>query len=97
MSRPTSWKCDTCGGAINTPNEGWLEWTQAPIATSPKPFRICHQAATKKGCYKYTDEPGRCDDHLENITPDTMLDLLEHKLVQDQVDWAKTFRRLFIG
>jgi hypothetical protein len=112
--------CDTCGKVIQASREGWLEWIDdrgsVPPSTVRKvhSFRICHHRphsplGGENGCYKHTDEAGRCDNHLNHILEHRVAELLwfvdEGKYhdprysgpsVSDFREWAELVRRLTI-
>ena len=63
--------CDTCGGIINSPEEGWLEWL-LDVNTTPHTnygFKIIHHSSaenkSEKGCYNYTGHPLEVGNHLK--------------------------------
>ena len=53
------WICDTCGGLIEFPEAGWLEWIDHQFQASE--FRIVHH---KSACHQHTGKRGLCDNHL---------------------------------
>ena len=53
-----TWICDTCGGIIEKPEDGWVEWislTQAGISPSGRDIRIVHSHSASP-----LDGPKKC-------------------------------------
>lgn len=68
--------CDTCGKVINRPEDAWIEWLcQAHPKTGTHlshKFRIVHHYPASPityihGCYKYTNNPDKADNHLTDF------------------------------
>ncbi|MEG6549577.1 hypothetical protein V6C53_04975 [Desulfocurvibacter africanus] len=54
------WVCDSCGGIIEKPEDGWLEWLHKKEGLGYHGFRIVHHAsasprAPHRNCYTYND------------------------------------------
>lgn len=68
----TQFYCDTCGGLINSPEEGWIEWITKDNQVHS--FRIIHHflhspiaSPTNEGCYQHTWKLGKSDSHLDHF------------------------------
>ncbi len=68
--------CDECGELIERPEEGFVEWIEKEVDGKQQAcgFRIVHhytfspfKGKKRNGCYKYTNNNGRSDDHLDHI------------------------------
>lgn len=65
--------CDYCGGIIDRPDEGWIEWITeyGEAGRTAHGFKIVHHASCSPrkpdSCYHYTHHPGRSDMHLDHV------------------------------
>ena len=69
------WICDTCGGVIQSPEQGWLEWLKLEADNGSylaSGFRIVHHflyspnKKSKEGCYQHG--PIAASMHLNEYT-----------------------------
>lgn len=69
------WICDRCGGIINSPEEGWVEWTRDEDCIKGE-FKIVHNAsASPRGkasdyCYHHMHASRRSDINLTEFLGD---------------------------
>jgi hypothetical protein len=101
------WICDKCGGLIEKPSDGWLEWLGDGATFKHSGFKIVHHSTPehRKGeggatCYHYSGQLGCEDGHLEQyIGTNGMAEITAWVYspgVKDLEEWAEVFRRLHI-
>lgn len=64
------WYCDTCGGVIESPEDGYVEWTNADALAGD--FHIVHHKGASprsapEGCYQHEHARGRADVDLASM------------------------------
>ncbi len=66
--------CDTCGGTIEKPEDGWVEWLgyydEQKEKLINKDFRICHHQSR---CMKLANHRHVSDNHLNNMLNDNSM------------------------
>lgn len=83
--------CDECGGIIESPKDGFVEWLEVHDEETGKitvsGFRIIHRSVKspfrsirKEGCYKYGNSDYRMDNELTYILE------LSHQLIYSYLD-----------
>lgn len=76
------WYCDECGGLIQEPEHGYVEWVLDYAQKRNHGFRIVHHGPRSPrhpdgDCYRYTNAPGRSDLSLTYfVGPEGLVELL---------------------
>ena len=100
------WICDSCGGVIQSEDDGWLEWYKDVKPNhefgKDKGFRIVHH--TNRCMFNeramFNDKKLTADLHLQRLCgPDGLVRLLsfiEHDYVEDNAELVEIIRRLHV-